>query len=149
MRLVHYRRAQATSIQPFESSAATASITADAQDQDLEDEVHSAHMSADDEGFQGVGSSDEEMEPEGEHENQVGKEKSLRSTWWGRIAAESDMVDTVEDGTGSSLEEDPIQMDGLDNGSSSEGELDSWAEFDEEGDDLIPQTREWYLPLIS
>jgi hypothetical protein len=99
-------------------------------------------MSADDEGFRGVGSSDEEMEPEGEHENQVGKEKSLRSTWWGRIAAESDMVDTVEDGTGSSLEEDPIQMDGLDNGSISEDELDGWAEFDEEGDDLIPQTRD-------
>jgi hypothetical protein len=99
-------------------------------------------MSAEDEGFRGVGSSDEEIEPEGEHENPVRREKSLRSTRRGRITAESGVVDSAEDRTGSSLEEDPIQMDGLGNGSSSEDGFDDWAGFDDGSNDLIPQTRD-------
>ena len=138
-RLAHYRRTWATSIQPSESSAATASIAVYTQDQDLE---HEACMSAEDEGFRGVGSGDEEMGARGEHEDQVGKENSLRYTRRGRITAESDVVDTAEDGTGLSLEEDSIQMGGLGNGSSLEDEFDDWAVFDEGSDDLIPQTRD-------
>jgi len=72
-----------TLIQPSEFSNTTTSIVVDAQDQDFEDEVHSAPMSAEDKGVQGVGSSDEEMEPEGEAENQTRKEKTLRSTGGG------------------------------------------------------------------
>jgi len=68
----------------------------DAQDQDFADEVHSAPMSAEDEGVQGVGSSDKEMEPEGENENHVRKEKTLRSTGGGRITAKSDVVGTAD-----------------------------------------------------
>jgi hypothetical protein len=68
----------------------------DAQDQDLEDEVHLAPMLAEDEVIQGVGSSDEEMEPEGENENQATKEKTLRSTRQQRITPESDVEDIAE-----------------------------------------------------
>ena len=68
----------------------------DAQDQDFADEVHSALMSAEDEGVRGVGGSYEEMEPEGEDENQVRKEKTLKSTRAGRITAESDVVGTAD-----------------------------------------------------
>ncbi|KIJ92210.1 hypothetical protein K443DRAFT_13778 [Laccaria amethystina LaAM-08-1] len=121
-------------------------------------------MLAEDEVIQGVGSSDEEMEPEGENENQATKEKTLRSTRQQRITPESDVEDiaevpqsvfspesydderrgsySLEYDTGSSLEEDLLQMGGLSNGSSSDDELDGWAEFDEEGDDLIPQMRD-------
>ena len=93
-------------------------------------------------GFRGIGSSDKEMGAGGEHENQVGKENSLRYTRWGRITAESDVVDTAEDGTGLSLKEDSIQMGGLGDGSSLEDEFDNWAVFDEGSNDHIPQTRD-------
>jgi len=96
MWLMHYCRTRAASIQPSEFSNATASIVVDAQDQDFADEVHSAPMSAEDKGVWGVGGSYKEMEPKGEDENQVRKEKTLRSTRAGRITAESDVVGTAD-----------------------------------------------------